>query len=198
WMNVWNKKRWYPIQCDFSAMFSPKWFKRFALPDIVAQAAHMDYAIYHLDGPNALNHIDELLAVPEITGIQWVPGDGREPMGHEKWHPVYKKIQAAGKNIVTTVSQSRLSTMYRNFDAKGLYIRTMFRDKHLADYYLPEFMGGDAGETINLCVEWAENKSLNRINKSNFDVFIGDNEIQLGSMNPKKLRQEINRNIERK
>ena len=198
WMNVWNKKKWYPIQCDFSAMFSPKWFKRFALPDIVEQAAHMDYAIYHLDGPNALNHIDELLAVPEITGIQWVPGGGREPMGHEKWFPVYKKIQTAGKNIVTTVTPSRLSVMYRNFDAKGLYVRTMFRDKSLAEYYLPKFISGDAGETIDQFIEWIEQKAWKRLSKSNFEIFIRENEIQLGSMNPKKLRQEINRKLERK
>jgi len=120
WMNVWSKKRWYPIQCDFCAMLNPTWFKKFALPDIITQAAHMDYSIYHLDGPNALIHLDDLLSIPELTGIQWVPGDGREPMGHEKWYPIYKKIQAAGKNIVSTVTPSRLSTMYRNFDPKGL------------------------------------------------------------------------------
>ncbi|MFW9824127.1 MAG: hypothetical protein ACFFE4_14380, partial [Candidatus Thorarchaeota archaeon] len=122
WMNVWSKKRWYPIQCDFCAMLNPTWFKRFALPDIKAQAAHMDYSIYHLDGVNALNHLDDILSITELTGIQWVPGDGKEPMGHEKWYPIYKKIQAAGKNIVNTVSPSRLATMYKNFDHKGLLL----------------------------------------------------------------------------
>ena len=49
WLNVWSAKRWYPIQCDFCAMLNPMWFKRFALPDLKAQAAHRDYSIYHLD-----------------------------------------------------------------------------------------------------------------------------------------------------
>jgi len=31
WMNVWSKKRWYPIQCDFSAFLSPDWFKKLKL-----------------------------------------------------------------------------------------------------------------------------------------------------------------------
>jgi len=42
WMPLWSSKRWYPLQCDFSAMLNPNWFKRFALPDIIAQAEHMD------------------------------------------------------------------------------------------------------------------------------------------------------------
>ena len=198
WLNVWSKKRWYPIQCDFSAMLNPKWFKRFALPDIIAQAAHMDYAIYHLDGPLALTHLDDLLAVPEITGIQWVPGDGREPMGHEKWYPVYKKIQAAGKNIVTTVSPSLLSKMYRNFDPKGLYVRTIFFDEHLAQYYLPTFIGGDAGEIIENAIKWVENKGITRMNRTEFEVFLKENKIRTESRNLKKLHQEINRKLKRK
>ena len=63
WMPLWCPKRWYPIQCDFSAFLSPKWFKRFALDDIKTQAEYMDYAFYHLDGPDALNHIDDILTI---------------------------------------------------------------------------------------------------------------------------------------
>ena len=198
WLNVWSKKRWYPIQCDFSAMLNPKWFKRFALPDIVAQAAHMDYAIYHLDGPLALPHLDDLLAVPEITGIQWVPGDGREPMGHDKWFPIYKKIQAANKNIVNTVTPSRLSHMYRNFDPKGLYIRTVFFDEHLAQFYLPAFIGGDGGEIIEKAINWVEKKGLNRMTKTVFENFVKENDLKLQNRNSRKLTQEINRKLKRK
>ena len=198
WLNVWNKKRWYPIQCDFCAMLNPTWFKRFALPDIVTQAAHMDYSIYHLDGPNALVHLDDLLSIPELTGIQWVPGDGREPMGHEKWYPVYKKIQAAGKNIVNTVTPSRLSTMYRNFDPKGLFLRAVFFDKDFAGLYLPHFIGGDGGRIIEKGMEWAANKNMNPMSKTEFDSFLQNNEVQVENMNLKKLHQEINRKLKRK
>jgi len=198
WLNVWNKKRWYPIQCDFCAMLNPTWFKRFALPDIIAQAAHMDYSIYHLDGPNALLHLDDLLSIPELTGIQWVPGDGREPMGHEKWYPIYKKIQAAGKNIVSTVTPSRLSTMYRNFDPKGLYLRTVFLNNNLADFYLPSFIGGDGGEVIEKSMKWAERKDMNILSKTDFKAFLAENKINLENRDPKKLIQEINRKLKRK
>lgn len=198
WLNVWSEKRWYPIQCDFSAMLNPTWFKRFALPDIRAQAAHMDYSMYHLDGPLALTHLDDLLSIPELTGIQWVPGDGREPMGHEKWYPIYKRIQAAGKNIVSTVTPSRLSTMYRNFDPKGMFLRTVFFNEDLAGFYLPKFIGGDGGITIEKGIEWAENRSKDRLSRSDFEAFLKENEIPLGNRNPKKIHQEINRKLESK
>jgi hypothetical protein len=178
-------------------MLNPTWFKRFALPDIIAQATHMDYSIYHLDGPNALLHLDDLLSIPELTGIQWVPGDGREPMGHEKWYPIYKKIQAAGKNIVSTVTPSRLSTMYRNFDPKGLYLRTVFLYSHLAKFYLPSFIGGDGGTLIEKSIEWTRKRNLNRMNSSDFKTFIEENNFNLENRDPKKYHQEINRKLKK-
>lgn len=198
WLNVWNAKRWYPIQCDFCAMLNPTWFKRFALPDIKAQVAHMDYSIYHLDGPSALIHLDDLLSIPELTGIQWVPGDGKEPMGHEKWYPIYKKIQAAGKNIVNTVTPSRISTMYRNFDPKGLYLRAIFFNKDLAGYYLPSSIGGDGGRIIEKGMEWAENKDITFLSKKEFANFLQENKIKIENRNPHILHQEINRKLKKK
>jgi 5-methyltetrahydrofolate--homocysteine methyltransferase len=195
WLNVWNKKRWYPIQCDFSAMLNPKWFKRFALPDIRAQAAHMDYSMYHLDGPLALTHLDDLLSIPELTGIQWVPGDGREPMGHEKWYPIYKKIQNAGKNIVNTVSPTRAIGMYKKFDPRGLYLRVIYLNNHLAQYYLPSFIGGDGGEIIKKAITWGENKGISRMNRKAFEMFLDESKIKIENRNPKKLHQEINRKL---
>nr|MDO8109110.1 hypothetical protein [Candidatus Sigynarchaeota archaeon] len=146
WLQVWGRKRWYPIQCDFAYMLSPKWFKRFVLPDIVAQARHMDYAIYHLDGVNQLLYLDDLLAAPEITGIQWVPGAGKPVPGTDDWMPVFKKIQAAGKNVVgTDVTPEYVARMYKDLDPRGLYVFTIFLGQMIADFYLPEFMGGRGG-----------------------------------------------------
>ena len=79
WLNVWAPKDWYPIQCDISAMLSPKYFERFALEDIITLTEHMEYSIYHCDGPGQLIHLDSLLSIPALNGIQWVPGAGDEP-----------------------------------------------------------------------------------------------------------------------
>lgn len=150
WMPLWSSKRWYPIQCDFSAMLNPKWFQRFALPDIIAQAEHLDYAIYHLDGPLALKYLDDLLNVPSITGIQWVPGNntGIEPSSHDRWMPVYKKVQAAGKSVVIDLFESpkALSHFYTTLDPKKLWIMLFSLDSIRMQYFLPKFIGGQGGE----------------------------------------------------
>ncbi len=44
-----------------------------------------------------LPHLDSLLEIEELDGIQWVPGAGQPWCQH--WPEVYKKIRDAGKLI---------------------------------------------------------------------------------------------------
>ncbi len=147
WLDIWCPKRWYPIQCDFSALLSPDWFKKFVLPDIITQAEHMDYALYHLDGPDALKFLDDLLKVDSISGIQWVPGAGREATSSELWMDVYKKIQNANKNIIiyTFEDHKELSHFYKVLSPKHFIAITFFLDPYKAKFFLPEFIGGNGG-----------------------------------------------------
>ncbi|HME56158.1 MAG TPA: hypothetical protein VKM55_28405 [Candidatus Lokiarchaeia archaeon] len=145
WMGLWDRKRWYSIQCDFCYMLSPKWFERFVLPDIAEQARRLDHTIYHLDGVGQLPFLDKILDITELTGIQWVPGSGKPPMGDDAWMPVYKKIQAAGKNIEAGTSPELLAKMYRELDPRGLYVNAHFPGKLYAEFFLPSFMGGMGG-----------------------------------------------------
>jgi succinate dehydrogenase flavin-adding protein (antitoxin of CptAB toxin-antitoxin module) len=55
----------------------------------------LDHCVYHYDGKGALGHLDDILAIPDIDVIQWVPGDGN-PRSIE-WMDLLHKIQAAGK-----------------------------------------------------------------------------------------------------
>ncbi|HMF32779.1 MAG TPA: hypothetical protein VKK79_15250 [Candidatus Lokiarchaeia archaeon] len=146
WLGVWCPQRWYPIQCDISAGLNPKLFQRFVLPDIVAQAEHMDRAIYHLDGPNEIPYIDDLLACPAITGIQWEPGQHDEPCYSDKWVPLLKKIQDAGKNLVMFTGPDGALKLYKELDPKGLFCRTVYIGQLFAEFQLPKFLGGMGGE----------------------------------------------------
>lgn len=151
WMPIWCHKRWYPIQSDFSAMLSPKYFKRFVLPDIIAQAESMDYAIYHLDGPGQLIHLDDLLISP-ITGIQWVPGARERSSDPDKWLPIYKKIQTAGKNIVVDNAGETPHTekhLYKKLDHKGLFMNLLYTSKRKAHSSLPEFVNLNSNNQKN-------------------------------------------------
>lgn len=148
WMNIWCHKPWYPIQCDFSAFLSPEWFRRFALPDIIEQANYTDYVVYHLDGPDALKHIDDLLDVDSINGIQWVPGAGKELKCSDQWMPVYKKIQAKGKNVVIDFFElpEKLTHFYKTLDPNRLFVTIIFLEYLRAKFFIPEFVGGKGGK----------------------------------------------------
>ena len=95
WSGLWNKEKGYIFQCDFCYMIGNPMFREFVLPTITRDTERTCHSIYHLDGKGELKHLDDLLALPELNAIQWVPGDGT-PTGIV-WKEVYAKIAAAGK-----------------------------------------------------------------------------------------------------
>jgi len=98
WIPVYSQGCNHPLQCDYSAMISPKMFEEFVVPDLIKVARKLDKSIYHLDGPDAVRHLDILLDIPEIDAIQWLPGDGAPPA--VKWIPMLKKIQKKGMPLI--------------------------------------------------------------------------------------------------
>ena len=127
WMNIPSSKPWYPLQCDFCAMISPSQFEEFVLPHIVDQVNYMDRSIYHLDGPGEIPHIDMLLDIEGLNGIQWTAGDGEKPLWDEKWFPLYKKIQDKKKNIVLLggISENDMAgaeRLIKSIDPTGVYM----------------------------------------------------------------------------
>ena len=192
WLNVWCKKSWYPVQCDFIAMLNPKWFKRFVLPDLIAQIDHMDYAIHHMDGLYQLPYLDDFLAIDNLTGIQWVPGTGKSTPCSEEWFPIYKKIQKAGKNLVIDALREKVPHIYKNFDPKGLYVRTGFSSEISANFCLPSFIGGQEGRLINQSVEWAKKQGLGSVKRDDIINFLKQNNIQIHKREIRELSKETN------
>ncbi len=127
WMGIWCHERWYPVQCDFAAMLSPKLFRRFVLPHIREHCRRLDHVIYHLDGPGELPHVDMLLSIDELDGIQWVPGAGMEGRGHHcgslRWLPLYRKIQRHGKRLVIAVPKDSIGTILRELEPNGVLVQ---------------------------------------------------------------------------
>ena len=107
WAAIWSPKRCYMLQCDFCYMISPAMFERFVLPDLTASCEALDHGFYHLDGIGALPHVDMLLSIEKLRGIQWVPGDGQPT--HRHWMDLLKKIIDAGKlcQIYVTADDAR-------------------------------------------------------------------------------------------
>jgi len=104
WAPIFSGEPSYMLQCDFCYMLGPDMFEEFVLPKLTASCKKLKNAFYHLDGPGQLPHLDMLLSIPELKGIQWIPGAGQPPI--EEWTDVLKKIRDAGKLIQMYTSQS--------------------------------------------------------------------------------------------
>lgn len=121
WMGLWSPRPWYPIQCDFSYMLSPAFFQRFVMPTLQFQCDRLEGAIYHWDGTGQIPHLDALLSIPTLRGIQWTPGAGKPGVDEEVWFPLYRRIQAAGKNLVLLgVRPERLERLLEGLRPEGL------------------------------------------------------------------------------
>jgi 5-methyltetrahydrofolate--homocysteine methyltransferase len=82
-------------QCDFSAMIGPDMFREFGLPSLRHECELLDAAEYHLDGPDAIQHLPAVAEIPKITLIQWQPGAGNAAT--RDWSDLYRRIDAFGK-----------------------------------------------------------------------------------------------------
>ncbi len=117
WGPLWSMERGYMLQSDFSYMISPRMFERFVLPDLEACTNQMETAFYHLDGIGQIVHLDALLSLPHLRGVQWVPGYGKPPC--EEWLPLLKKIREAGKLCQVTVSPEGALKIMEALGRKG-------------------------------------------------------------------------------
>ena len=95
WTPIFSGEPYYMLQCDFAYMISPQMFDKFVRPELAASCRRLVNPFYHLDGKGQLPHLDSLLSIPELKGVQWIPGDGQPGITH--WPHVYRKIRAAGK-----------------------------------------------------------------------------------------------------
>jgi hypothetical protein len=104
WCNMYSTKPYAMQQCDFAYMIGTKFFDEFVKPEIKATSDKMPHSFYHLDGVGQLAHLDSLLEIKSLNGVQWVPGAGQPAVTN--WPEVYKKISDAGKCIQFSINQA--------------------------------------------------------------------------------------------
>lgn len=119
---AWAPGKHYPMQCDVSALISPKMFDEFFLPEVQMLCKYMDFPMYHLDGPDAIRHLDSLLKIHELRCIQWVPGSGHAPS--VEWLPLLKRIQESGKSVLVYSKPDRLEleTIFEALEPEKMYL----------------------------------------------------------------------------
>jgi hypothetical protein len=119
---LWSPGKTMGFDCDISCCLSPRQLEEFFLPPLIETMRTVDHCIYHLDGTVALQHLDLLLAVPEIDAIQWVPGAGREAI--LQWVPLIRRVQQSGKSILVQVEPADVPSLLEEVPARGLCIST--------------------------------------------------------------------------
>ncbi len=125
WMQIWSPGKWYPLQCDFSAMISPGLFEEFVAPYLQEQCKWLDHKIYHWDGPGEIPHLEILLDIPGLDGIQWTPGDANPGVGSPEWFPLYKRIQEKHKLLVLLdMAMGDIERVINELSPRGLLIST--------------------------------------------------------------------------
>jgi len=111
---LYDRGRYNRIQADFIALLGPRMFREFVLPAIEEEASFLDRSLFHLDGPDALRHLDDLLAIDALDGIQWVSGAGQP---HQiEWPEVLHRIQKAGKITILHLSEDDVRRIHGEYD----------------------------------------------------------------------------------
>ena len=97
WLPIYHQGPSYVPSCDFWCMLSREMAGDLILPDLLLEMDPLERSIFHLDGPQALRHLDLLLDLPQLDAVQWVYGAGNGPAA--RWIEVYQRILAAGKSL---------------------------------------------------------------------------------------------------
>ncbi len=119
-MRVWAERPAVDLQSDVSGLISNEMFVEHLLPAIKAQTNMVERTIFHLDGPDALRHLDTLLALPNLDAIQWVQGAGAPPAG--EWIDVMKRIRAGGKSLYVYCEPEEVIPIFDQMDPAGVML----------------------------------------------------------------------------
>lgn len=141
WMSLWSPGRVVSSQCDMSAMISPAMFRDFVVPELTDLYNHLDFGIYHLDGPDAIRHVDELLKIEKLDLIQWVPGTKigdpqfTNPLN---WIDLFRKIQEGGKKVIVYCAPDQVKPILNKLARDRIYLCVYCPDETAAENVLSE------------------------------------------------------------
>lgn len=111
WLGMWSDARTQAVQADFCCMISPEHFRKFVMPSLEYEISCLDHAVYHMDGPGQIRHLDDLLSLKGLHSIQWVPGAGQAPL--PEWIDLLRRIQRGGKSVQVLATVDEVKAIYR-------------------------------------------------------------------------------------
>ena len=125
---IWAPGRTNPCQCDLSTMFSPKLFEELVVPEIEEISRHVDYIIWHLDGPEEYKFLDILLDLPQVKAVEWVHVAGKPPA--TEYLPYLRKIQSKRRSLLLhPENEKEIVALLNELSCEGIYFSGGFTGK---------------------------------------------------------------------
>lgn len=121
-MGCWMPAHACVVQCDFIALISTTMMEEFFLKEMTTETEVLDNCFFHLDGPDAIRHMDRILELPELGGLNYVVGSGQQ-FSLDHTIELYRRVQEAGKIAVLGASQQTLKPLIEQLDPARLCLR---------------------------------------------------------------------------
>lgn len=121
WMNIPCRRKFHIPSCDAASMISRAYFDSFSLPLLRREMIGIERAVFHVDGKGVSQHLDTILAQPDIQAIQWVQGVGTDaPI--LQWIPLLKRVLASGKSVLVDVPLGELEEFMARMPREGVFL----------------------------------------------------------------------------
>ncbi len=109
-------------QCDVSCMISKEMFDEFELSYLRSEVDSTANSIYHLDGPDALQHTESICSIESLDMIQWMPGEGYYD---DDWSGLNGRIDSLGKGQIFQsyykLTAEDISRIWDTFKSRKLF-----------------------------------------------------------------------------
>ena len=126
-------------QCDFSCMISPEMFSEFVVPYLNREMKRLDAVEYHLDGPDAVKHLEALCEIEELDLVQWISGAGEAE--HPDWTDLFDRVDALGKGQIRSRGADTVSQLWRRYRTRKLFFNLQAESRAEVEDCLAELEG---------------------------------------------------------
>lgn len=95
WTPILSQVPYDMIQSDLAFLIGQEDYREFVHPIIVRESGSFERSMLHMDGPGFIRHLDDILGIETLDGVQWIPGAGSAPVG--QWKELYKQVSRSDK-----------------------------------------------------------------------------------------------------
>lgn len=132
WLPFYHEDPADVLACDFWCLVSSRAAREAILPGLRRELAPLEQSLFHLDGPDALRHLDLLLELPELRAVQWAYGARQGP--GRRWMETYRRVRASGRAVLVMARDARDAlAVLEDLGPRGVWLHVEERFASVAD-----------------------------------------------------------------